>query len=261
MISQLPEKKLEFLWKIIADNEIFIDWEEFRDAYNNLPELFLTSDQGGMAITVPLSYLEKTVMIKKLIASPIDKKDLIGEIINMSTRFDFEKLISPILKHDEEEQFQMFDFKPFQKTYTYRLKNFFVPTNLPRFSYRWADEQDLEKIMEIDRSIFEPFWWFRPKQLLYYFQTGQILIALSDSKIIGYNIFREHQGIGNIIRIGIVKSWRRKGVAKSLLWESLVLFLSKGIDELYLCTQADNLPAQKLYQELGFQKKPVHTSF
>ncbi len=261
MVKQLSEDNLKDVWHLIMESELFVDQKDFEIAFRHQKSLFLVSNQGGVAIAVPFPYLKEAAIIKKIIALPIDENQLIEEIIRRTIDLGFKELISPLLKNENENKFLIYGFKPFKKIYSYRWKAINLQPPTAAMSIRKAGESDIEEIIEIDRKIFDRFWWFRPKQLNYFFKTGEIFLALSDSKIIGYNICREHQGIGNIIRLGVDKDYRRLGVAKYLIWQSLILFLGRGLSEVYLSTQEENVAAQRLYQKTGFHKLPGYVSY
>lgn len=261
MVSQLSRKNLGYLWQLIEESEIFVDWEDLDKVYSSTPELFLITPNGGLAVAVPSFYRKKTVMLRKLIANNEEKIILLEEVVSRAKKQGFNELISPLLKPDEESFFRQFSFKPFQKTYTYKWMKRSISPQQDNVVSRQATKDDLEKITLLDRQVFEKFWWYKEEQLKYFFKTGQIFLALSDSRIIGYNIFREHRGIGNIIRLGVDQEFRRLGIAQHLLWQSMIIFVARGIHDIYLCTQAENIPAQRLYQKMGYRCMPGYASF
>jgi ribosomal-protein-alanine N-acetyltransferase len=58
---------------------------------------------------------------------------------------------------------------------------------------------------------------------------------------------------GHVASVGVVPEWRRRGVAKRLLFELMDACIARGIDTITLEYRASNQAAARLYDELGFQ--------
>lgn len=57
--------------------------------------------------------------------------------------------------------------------------------------------------------------------------------------------------------IGVVKKYRRIGLAQAIFNEALRKARGKGIEIIKLCALADNAPAISLYRKLGFKREAV----
>jgi len=52
--------------------------------------------------------------------------------------------------------------------------------------------------------------------------------------------------------LSVNKSWRKRGVASTLVRQSVEVMRRHGVDEVVLETEYDNAPALSLYESLGF---------
>ena len=68
---------------------------------------------------------------------------------------------------------------------------------------------------------------------------------------VGYALFRQVADEAELLRVATAPAWRRRQVAQGLLRRALAEFDRAGI-ACHLEVRADNLPAQALYQRLGF---------
>ena len=59
---------------------------------------------------------------------------------------------------------------------------------------------------------------------------------------------------GELLSLGVVPNFRRGGIAKILLAESLATFHCQGAERVYLEVAEDNPPAQALYLSSGFEQ-------
>jgi ribosomal protein S18 acetylase RimI-like enzyme len=62
------------------------------------------------------------------------------------------------------------------------------------------------------------------------------------------------QGFGSIQNLGVRPEHRRRGLGKALLLQALHGFKSVGLQRACLEVTADNEPALRLYQQLGFRR-------
>lgn len=58
--------------------------------------------------------------------------------------------------------------------------------------------------------------------------------------------------VGNIQLAGVQSNWRGRGVGTALVQGALDWFRAQGVDRAKVTTQARNVPAQRLYQQMGF---------
>jgi ribosomal protein S18 acetylase RimI-like enzyme len=88
------------------------------------------------------------------------------------------------------------------------------------------------------------------------------VIALADNDVIGYSLNQlwpedaTVRGLteGYLGAIGVRRAWRKRGVATSLILESIQRFAAAGLDNATLTADADSITgAFQLYQRLGFE--------
>jgi GNAT superfamily N-acetyltransferase len=65
---------------------------------------------------------------------------------------------------------------------------------------------------------------------------------------------RERDGVGSIQNIGILPSWRGRGLGEALLLQALCGFRQAGLRRALLEVTAQNDPAIRLYRRLGFRR-------
>ncbi len=73
--------------------------------------------------------------------------------------------------------------------------------------------------------------------------------------LVGYWLGQSVGEEAEILLVGVGLSWRRKGLARSLLTEALATFVKSGIRKVHLEVRAGNVPALGLYSELGFSRQ------
>ncbi len=68
---------------------------------------------------------------------------------------------------------------------------------------------------------------------------------------------RVRDRLGAIQNLGVVAAYRRRGLAKALLVQAMHGFRTAGVERVYLEVTAENLPAIRLYEQLGFGVEKV----
>jgi ribosomal-protein-alanine N-acetyltransferase len=62
----------------------------------------------------------------------------------------------------------------------------------------------------------------------------------------------EEDGCGHITTVGVAPEYRRKGLARLILNEVERSFLTRGVTTVRLEVRTDNVPAQHLYEHIGY---------
>ncbi len=114
----------------------------------------------------------------------------------------------------------------------------------------------VKEILRLERECFKKPWESLPrsKQVFY-------LIEEKDGKVVGYLIGRLLPPFGEVLRLGTARNHRRSGVAKGLMERAMELFRKSGVTMVYLEVKANNEPAIKLYEKLGFERTRVVKGF
>ncbi len=126
--------------------------------------------------------------------------------------------------------------------------------NCPHVAIRRALEQDIERIVKIERLSFRyPY----PMELLKSYiarSNACFLVAEVDGEIVGYAIAEhERNTLGHLISIAVSPQWRGKGIGKALLRAVLRKLKERGVQKVYLEVRKNNLIAQHLYESVGFK--------
>ena len=81
------------------------------------------------------------------------------------------------------------------------------------------------------------------------------LCAVCDGQVCGYTIGAPVTGVGRaawVLRLGVLPSYRGRGVARALMEALFVQIEAAGIPELFLSVHPDNQAAVSLYTSLRF---------
>jgi ribosomal-protein-alanine N-acetyltransferase len=133
------------------------------------------------------------------------------------------------------------------------------------YKVRRFNESDLDKVIQINRKCLPENYSSTFFLDLYRSYPEGFLVAERDGEVIGYIMCRVEFGFSefgrfkltkkiHIVSIAVMEEHRRKGLAKSLLTESIkALDKRYGCSEVYLEVRVSNQPAINLYRKLGFQ--------
>ena len=78
------------------------------------------------------------------------------------------------------------------------------------------------------------------------------LVAQEDGKLIGYVGSQSVPPEADVMNLAVAPEWRNKGIGRALMTALIAQLHSRGITALFLEVRVGNLPAQSLYQSLGF---------
>lgn len=112
---------------------------------------------------------------------------------------------------------------------------------------------DLPLIHEIDCTAFEDEWQNSIESIEVAFnQASFATVAISDEKIIGYQISTGGSHGGHLARLAVHPQQQMKGIGYSLLYDLITRFSRKGITRLTVNTQRDNVASLNLYKKAKF---------
>lgn len=83
----------------------------------------------------------------------------------------------------------------------------------------------------------------------------------NDGKIIGYIGISYVLDSADIISIVVHKDYTKKGIATLLLQEIFTFAKENNIQKIMLEVRSSNLPAQKLYEKLGFKQITIRKNY
>ena len=120
---------------------------------------------------------------------------------------------------------------------------------------------DLDEIMLIERSSYR-FPWSQG----FFLQELQVACARSilaevDGKIVGYVLYWLLPGTIDIHNLATHVDFRRRGIARLLLDQVFSQASAQSISRVTLEVRKSNLPAQKLYESIGFSTTGVRKGY
>jgi len=118
---------------------------------------------------------------------------------------------------------------------------------------RRATTHDLESICQIeDGSFSDPYPRALMVRLLRDHPTGFFVAEIGSGQVVGYCVCSKEDKLAHLISIGVLREYRRRKVATSLI-EALLVQLGSRIRELWLEVNTANQEAVKFYEGLGFR--------
>jgi len=174
----------------------------------------------------------------------------------------------------DSEKNQINDFSFFEKTHTYE----FMKLESKKFSnIIITDNKDLnievinhkshyESLVKIQNDCFADHHGYEPNSLTDFkseinnLEKNQIesFFEISknlDDEWIGYS-WTHHNLINNdgkLSMCGIKKQFRNKGLARKLIISAINNLFEKKCTQIYLEVDSNNIPAKKIYKEIGFE--------
>jgi ribosomal-protein-alanine N-acetyltransferase len=120
---------------------------------------------------------------------------------------------------------------------------------------------DLEEVMAIEKLSFPCPWsagFFRQELQM---ACARSILAEVGGKIIGYVLFWVLPGAVDIHNIAVHVNYRRLGVARTLLNKVIAEARRQPLARVTLEVRKSNLPAQRLYEEMGFSLTSVRKGY
>lgn len=87
------------------------------------------------------------------------------------------------------------------------------------------------------------------------------IVAEDKGKVLGYAGLWNICGSADIMNVGVLKEYRRCGIAKKLLAGLEKYCLENGIFEINLEVRIGNTPARELYKKLGYKEITVRKGY
>ena len=120
--------------------------------------------------------------------------------------------------------------------------------------YKIMDKSHIGEMVEIEKLCFNS--GFAEKTFLRELENkiAYYIVSETDGKISGYGGIWNVCSVAEIIDIAVHPDFRKQGIGQGIL-EKLIDFCKKGdCSEINLEVRESNIPAQKLYEKLGFIK-------
>ncbi|EKM76244.1 hypothetical protein AGABI1DRAFT_45308 [Agaricus bisporus var. burnettii JB137-S8] len=127
----------------------------------------------------------------------------------------------------------------------------------PQIYYRqYSGEADLPRIMALVQSeLSEPYVIYTFRYFLHQWSAYAGDPANSDPIgviVCKQSLHRNRSNRGYIAMLSVDKNWRKRGIASTLVRNSIDAMKEDGVEEIILETEFDNYAALSLYESLGF---------
>lgn len=122
---------------------------------------------------------------------------------------------------------------------------------------------DLEEIKDVLEKDFDDFWKVNTlKEELLSNYSYFITIKLSKTnEILGFAGFKKTLDTADIMNIVVRKDFRNKKIGKKLLTSLIQKAKEQDIKTIFLEVNSKNLPALKLYENIGFKKIGIRKNY
>jgi ribosomal-protein-alanine N-acetyltransferase len=129
------------------------------------------------------------------------------------------------------------------------------------FTYRFAKEQDLSTIVEIENVSMSCPWSLKSFQEAVTSDHAFIMVAESEGQIAGYSVFYLTPPESELPDIVVDEKYRGQGLGRLLMEKSIQELESRGVDTVFLEVRVSNTPARALYEHIGFEEIGVRKYF
>lgn len=155
-------------------------------------------------------------------------------------------------------QLRLYGYVPNTEVVVYEKRKLDIPSwGNQEVIVRAARISDLEAIVALDQSCFEPQWTKDDLALHTAITQGPLcIVAALDEQIVGYAYATSHFGdrLTHLVRIAVLPEWQGHGIGVRLLAEVIAFARLRGATLVTLNTQLYNVQSQRLYRWFGFHK-------
>ncbi|MCK5054940.1 MAG: GNAT family N-acetyltransferase [Anaerolineales bacterium] len=113
--------------------------------------------------------------------------------------------------------------------------------------------EDLPAVARVDQSAFDPVWALSLRSLRTAYRLSSLATVISQGEqIIAYQMSTSSALGAHIARLAVHPDLQGMGCGRALIANALHVFPRRGLEQVTVNTQADNLRGQQLYRSLGF---------
>jgi ribosomal protein S18 acetylase RimI-like enzyme len=270
--------KITDLFKFLnkLPNHGFKDFSKDEKSFKNDILYLLKNKKNRIFLEYKNNQIKNYILIKnedlinRSIIMTYDHRKIKDNIKNIKK---FSKSNSIEIAIRESEKNQIKDFSLFKKNHTYefmkmeskkfsKIINHNISINLEELIY----ENHYEKLVKIQNDCFVDHYGYEHNSLS---DFKSEIINLEKNQIksffeISKNLDNEWTGYtwtqhnlknseGRLSMCGVIKEFRNKGLAKDLIISSIIKLIRKKCDQIYLEVDSDNIPAKKIYKDIGFE--------
>jgi mycothiol synthase len=146
-----------------------------------------------------------------------------------------------------------------------RLRPFVVGEDEAEFlrvnnaAFDWHPEQGGWDLVQVKLREAEP--WFDPAGFLLAVDPQDRLLGFHWTKVHGNGGAHQHEPIGEVYVLGVDPAARGLGLGAALTLAGLHYLRERGLRQVMLYVEADNAPAVRVYQDLGFTHWDTDVSY
>lgn len=264
----------KFLNKI--PNHGFKDFSKDEKTFKNDILYLLKNKKNRIFLEYKNNQIKNYILIKnedlinRSIIMTYDHRKIKDNIKNIK-KFSKSNSIEIAIRESEENQIK--DFSLFKKNHTYEFMkmeskkfsniiNHKINLNLEELIYK----NHYEKLVKIQNDCFVDHYGYERNSLS---DFKSEIINLEKNQIksffeISKNLDNEWTGYtwtqhnlknseGRLSMCGVIKEFRNKGLAKDLIISSIIKLIRKNCNQIYLEVDSENIPAKKIYKDIGFE--------
>ena len=122
---------------------------------------------------------------------------------------------------------------------------------------------DLEEIKDVLEKDFDDFWKVNTlkEELLSNYSCFITIKLDKTNEILGFAGFKKTLDTADIMNIVVRKDFRNKKIGKKLLSSLIKKAKEQNIKTIFLEVNSKNLPALKLYENIGFKKIGIRKNY
>ena len=132
------------------------------------------------------------------------------------------------------------------------------------YAIRLFEKEDIDTVIEINQLTLPENYPSSFFMGLHSHAPKAFLVAVIDSKVIGYIMCRIERGIssfrkpypvkrGHIVSVAVLRDYRRHGIGTQLVKKAMKAMEHYGASEFFLEVRKSNTPAVSAYEKMGFE--------
>ena len=121
--------------------------------------------------------------------------------------------------------------------------------------------EDVEAVACLEQTCFSESWSEHLLRSGLECSLDTYLVYGTESRILGYCVFRCLGNEGELQRIGVKPEFRGRGIARKLMEAMFTLARMKGVQIMSLEVRESNEKARNLYESCGFKQEAVRRGY